>query len=446
MRLLGIIALTVFFFSTTPAEAINRYVRSAAAGANNGTDWNNAYTSLPATLVRGDTYYIASGTYAGRTFNTAASGTALITIKGATIAEHGTDTGWMSAMSVSSADGGAQAIFTSGLAFNTSYWIFDGAVGPVGSRVTTDYGFKINPVNFAVQVFNLSSAITNIMISHISAVAPAGDVEKFFLSTSNSTKSVHNVTLSHCLLNGWGNAMWATSAGLAMNDWLVEYNIILNGFSSAANHGEDINNNYGNLIRLVVRYNVFEGRSSGTATITVLNAPAGPYYIYGNVFKNQTAGDGTIACIHDNLEAYIYNNVFANLSGGPPLGGSSSDCIMTGESANNLYYNTSAARGSGVMVTSHHNAYFNTTNTPAGESNSYVATGNPFVDYINGNFRLSSMIASALPTGFTLGTPYDRDMFGNLRGVGAWSRGALQFLSGGLPPSPPKAPTSLRIQ
>ena len=30
-----------------------------------------------------------------------------------------------------------------------------------------------------------------------------------------------------------------------MDNWLIEYNVILNGFSSAAYHGEDMNNNYG---------------------------------------------------------------------------------------------------------------------------------------------------------------------------------------------------------
>ena len=41
----------------------NRYVREAAAGANDGTDWTNAYTTLPASLTRGDTYYVADGAY-----------------------------------------------------------------------------------------------------------------------------------------------------------------------------------------------------------------------------------------------------------------------------------------------------------------------------------------------------------------------------------------------
>lgn len=442
--------LAIQLSSALSVEAAVHHVRAGATGSATGADWTNAYPTLPSNLVRGDTYYVATGTYTGRTFSTPESGTALIVIKGATVADHGTNSGWSPSMSVSASDGGTQATFTTGLVFNTSFWTFDGVVGPVGSRRTTDYGFKINPVNYAVRVFNFSKAITNITISHISAVAPTGDVEKFFLSTDNSTKSVHNVTWSHNLLNGWSNAQWATSPGLAMNDWVAEYNIILNGYSSAANHGEDINNNYGYLDRFTIRYNVFEGRTSGTGTIIGgLNGPVGTYYIYGNVFKNQVSGDGTIACVHSNATMYIYNNTFANVTGGgsgPYIGGTASDCILSGEIFNNVLYNMSAAIGSAASgMTRQYNAYFGTSNTPS-ESNTYTANANPFLDYSNGNFGLTSAVAASMPAGRILGPPYDLDMFGVSRNVGTWERGAIQFVSGGTDLTPPLAPTNLRVQ
>jgi hypothetical protein len=72
--------LTIIFLGAVGAEAANHYVRAGASGSANGNDWTNAYTTLPSTLTRGDTYYIADGTYAGRTFNTATNGTTLITM------------------------------------------------------------------------------------------------------------------------------------------------------------------------------------------------------------------------------------------------------------------------------------------------------------------------------------------------------------------------------
>src|ERR1700754_1598691 len=55
------------------AQAANHYIRAGSTGAQTGNDWSSAWPALPSTLVRGDTYYIADGTYSGRTFSTAAS-------------------------------------------------------------------------------------------------------------------------------------------------------------------------------------------------------------------------------------------------------------------------------------------------------------------------------------------------------------------------------------
>src|SRR5437660_7408456 len=55
-------------------------IQRGAAGASNGSDWANAYTDIPATLIRGDTYYVASGTYGAHTF-LALAGTTYVNIK-----------------------------------------------------------------------------------------------------------------------------------------------------------------------------------------------------------------------------------------------------------------------------------------------------------------------------------------------------------------------------
>ena len=54
--------LLVLLFCT-PVQAANHYVRAGATGSADGTDWTNAFTDLPATLTRGDTYFVADGTY-----------------------------------------------------------------------------------------------------------------------------------------------------------------------------------------------------------------------------------------------------------------------------------------------------------------------------------------------------------------------------------------------
>src|SRR5262245_52847243 len=93
---LGIVLLSsivVAIAADGAAWAANHYVRSSATGVGNGSDWTNACTDFTGScavsnLVRGDTYYVATGTYGSRTFNTPTSGTLTITIKGATAADH----------------------------------------------------------------------------------------------------------------------------------------------------------------------------------------------------------------------------------------------------------------------------------------------------------------------------------------------------------------------
>ena len=78
------------------SDAATRHVRIGATGKNDGSDWVNAHSALPSVLVRGDTYYLADGSYGGYTFDDANSGTTAITIKKATVSDHGTDVGWSS--------------------------------------------------------------------------------------------------------------------------------------------------------------------------------------------------------------------------------------------------------------------------------------------------------------------------------------------------------------
>src|SRR5205807_275368 len=78
----------------TAAQAACHVVTPSGAGTRDGSAWGNAFAGLPATLVRGDSYYIATGTYPRYRFNTPESGTTVITIKKATPTDHCTDAGF----------------------------------------------------------------------------------------------------------------------------------------------------------------------------------------------------------------------------------------------------------------------------------------------------------------------------------------------------------------
>jgi len=425
----------MIFASSQTAQAANHYILAGAVGNASGADWTNACTDFTgscsaSSLVRGDTYYVATGSYVGRTFNVAASGSTLITIKGATASDHGSNTGWLPSYGVDV----IQATFTGSVTFSTSYWIFDGNVGPVWSRTPTAYGFTFSAMQKPVFIFNTSAAISNVAIAHIAATAPSGDMEKFFISTDNSSKGVSNVTITNNYLYGWQNAYWATSGGLTMDSWVFQYNMCLNGFSSSNNHGEWINNNYGLHTNQITRWNWFEGPQNGTGVIVANNNDNVNAQIYGNVFNNFSEGNGIITgtSAGNLVSPQVYNNTFINCSGGGWIGGNTTGTPIV---RNNLLYNMSAS----AAVSGDYNAYFSTTNTPS-ETHRQTGSANPFVNLASNNVQL----AAETQAGITLAVPWNVDVNGTVRGAdGTWSRGAYQV--GGTVSSLPQPPTSLIV-
>src|SRR4030042_2436744 len=139
VMLISMLVLVGLLASVFDVQAQTVYcVRAGATGTNNGSDWNNAFSTLPATLVRGATYYVADGEYSAYKFDDSVSGTSVITIKKATASDHGTNTGWLSSY------GDGQAVFSGYILFDTSYWVFDGnGTHTIPSNDTDDYGFKV---------------------------------------------------------------------------------------------------------------------------------------------------------------------------------------------------------------------------------------------------------------------------------------------------------------
>lgn len=92
------------------------YVRAGASGQ--GTSWDDAFPALPATLVRGHVYFIASGNYPKYAFDDPAG--AVIRIVRATMTDHGDASGWKPDYAMGTATFGAP------LEFKTTDWDFDG--------------------------------------------------------------------------------------------------------------------------------------------------------------------------------------------------------------------------------------------------------------------------------------------------------------------------------
>src|SRR3989338_2053300 len=159
-------------FSPVVITGSTFYIRDGATSSS-CTDWTNACDSLPGTLQRGATYYIADGSYGSYTFDDPVFGTQLITIKKATASDHGTNTGW------SSSYGSGQAVFGGTIRISSSYITIDGQVGGgLGDwkGAVTPLGFKINVTSAnSGSGIDVARNMLNIVVKHFEIEGNGGD-------------------------------------------------------------------------------------------------------------------------------------------------------------------------------------------------------------------------------------------------------------------------------
>jgi hypothetical protein len=432
--------------SASAAHAQTYYVRSGAGG--NGSDWTNAYPSLPQSLVRGATYYLAAGSYTGYTFDDAPAGSTLITIKKATAADHGTSTGWLASYA-------NQAIFTGTLDFRTSYFIIDGQTR--NSDWRSGYGLKIQAGgNHAVKLgIPFQTSVSDITLRYVEIQGSGDRSDTYNDRGIASALGSSNLTVSHSYIHDQGECNLHL---LRNTNVTIEYTWIARNHSSPAVHAEGIAAPEGTS-NFVFRYNVMED-IEGTAYIAT---PTGDHpacngtlqrdwYIYGNVFmrrptSSMATGNGVVYVFdHRHTGDFLfYNNSIINVENGfvgfESLA-ASAGCGDSMRVQNNLWFNARYSMTPTQKVTDltwSHNAYFATSTTDS-DPNRQVGSQTPFANWTAYDFGL----AFATTRGVSLPTPYNLDWFGSVRGVdGSWDRGALEL--GGSPIPAPAAPTSLRI-
>ncbi len=424
---------TVFnFLFVLNAHAANHFVRQGATGSGNGNDWSNAYTSLPATLARGDTYYIAAGSYPGRTFNTPTGGTAVITIKKAIESDHGTGTGWLSGY------GTGQATFNGMLEFTSSYWVIDGQTGGgAANNWNQNFGFKIietRDANALIRIAYPNNKADYITVKHVdmqgkgSAAASGG-------SYSNDGMAIYgasNITLSYYHMRGIGRCPFFGSPknSIFEHGWVESY------FGSSAVHSEiaslaAYNQNIGDT---TFRYSLFTDiQSTGGLMWNNYSDPTAHLYVYGNVFYKPAgavwgAANGLIggwSTSTNNMAAniWVYNNTFININ---QQSLSSFPTVYSGNIAsNNIFYNSDSPNFS-RFATHDYNHFINSGGTQSEPHGTSATSGVPFVNFVGLDFRLTAHTT----TGTSLSSPFNIDPLGTVRGSnGAFDRGAFQFIS-----------------
>lgn len=431
LKLVVVWAILCFPSLLTAAE---HYVRAGASGAANGSDWANAWTALPTTLTRGDTYYVADGTYGGYDFDTAASGTTFIYVRKATPSDHGTETGWNSGYG----DGQAEfATAGSVLTFSTAYWVFDGQVGSGQSG----QGFKVTVTGTADATRGIRVLAGHLTISHVevTSVNPAGVADAAKQDGIYTTSAAAtDVTISDCYIHNWKRCAILVSG---TTRWTIERNFVYHTYSTSGAHGQAIQLGPSAVSDLDIRYNTFKD-THGTGVIVYLDNSFNDLRIYGNLFWH--TGEPAAIGINSTSQAIgstagdtatnikIHNNTFVGMKGRAPQpsGGIDHNGVSTGNvTYNNLWYDCVVT----FNGTSHDYNWYYLSGTQS-EPHIQQGSGNPFVNHTAGVFKLASAISAGVP----LSPPFDKDKDGKTRGSdGVWDRGAFEFEGASVPLRPP---------
>lgn len=445
--------LAILSVGAMSAEAANLYVRAGATGSNNGADWTNAFTRLPSSLVRGNTYYIADGTYPSQTFNTANSSTTLITIKKATVADHGTETGWVSTYGDGQATWGKWFV-------TTDYWLFDGQTRNADWKTggVSQYGFYVTSSNGAMRLDdgNYTAGADNVTFRYIDFKA-GGQHTGTGDDTIYGIMGNSNITFERCALRDSDRTIFLMRG--AWQNLLVEYSYLARNSSTAAIHGELLSDTGSD--NLIFRYNIIED-IEGTGVWAVLNGSgsktaantATGWKIYGNVI-NWTSGSGGVAAIlysandasnknwTDNL--VFYNNTVH----GPNVSyyGLYIEAGSNNVAKNNIFYDAKASAHVGASAS--YNWYYLTSHNGDSASSTQTCTSNCtiFTNLAARDFTLSGANLPAAGDS-SIGSEFSLDMNGVTRGAnGTWDKGAYEFGgSGGGDITPPAAPVGVTIQ
>lgn len=337
--------------------ATNHYVWCGATGRKTGADFTDAYTDLPVSLTRGDTYYVAgssSCSYGAHTFNDALSETTVISILHATSAQSGV-VGYASSMATTS----ARWLTTSGRTIwhiDTGYYVFNGEFGSVGTAEPTmgTFGFYLANSADGITGIEVDSSVNNATISNLTfdhIEANGGPLNITNLNTGSEaffakwpfgasfTYSTANVSFYEDYFHDWETGIFQLNAP---SYYTVDHSWMARILFTHSTHGNGAAINPGgsteNATNLTFSNDTWED-ICGTSAITLMNGTIKKIVIYGNTFFQRTNteifpgtstptecnGDGQIGDLGNTGQpgvdgAFIYNNTFYNCSTGGRCG------------------------------------------------------------------------------------------------------------------------------
>jgi len=432
VALVRLLACVVFVLASCPQTfAGSHYIRAGATGgANDGSSWANAWTSFGSVKwIRGDTYFVAGGTYSGDVaVAKEPSGQQWITIKKANAADNSKDGNWSGSYATD------QAVISGTVKLANGYVELDGVTG----EGTAGHGIKIhNPAETTVLSLGYNSGPYHVF--HCEVRGPTRLSKAGFDGIHNNNGSAQKgLRIGNCWVHecGRNGITIGFIVGTSYEDYgmLFENNVIEEtGGNLAGAHSNPIQIGYATGdAYLIIRGNVFRN-NVGSAPVTYLGGKGSDHRfsrIYNNLFvitdRSKYGCSPGVVWAHSGAAAChkieVYNNTFY----GVRLGQCALDTVGAKDNVlvNNVWENCEFTGKHRGFAEESNNGYFGNTGggVPKGSKNQVNGSSTTLANPGEGDFSL-------LPNGYAAGAGADlskiftTDFAGNARGA-KWDIGA----------------------
>ena len=455
---ISVVILCLLF--AVPVYSADYYLRDcdgdSSCGTGAGTSWSNPFDTSAAaeTAIQtagrsatGDTLWVADGAYGATTWNVPTSGTARITIKKATAASHGTETGWDNAY------GNGQAVFTGIQSFRTPYWTFDGVDR---TTTTSGHGIKlIGPVGANTIALDVYGTAGSMEFRYLEITSPNVPLTYDCVRTATCTTSglylrdgANNILFEY----GYVHDLALPLMVLGNDDVIYRHNYVQRNESTTTGdpepvtHSEFASVSFGVSSNLQIYSNTFED-IEGTAIVAIMNAAhlTGLWFFNNVAFYTPTASpqtglsNGVVRCTNTSTECHdfsIYNNTFVDIPMTSRVSYSTAAAALSNWIVkNNLWFCSdscgSANNDVNAQITYDDNWYGGITFTAAENGAINGGSEDPFTNAATYDFTLKE---GAGPVGvgsdLALVTPFSvygtADYAGNVRSA-PWDIGAYKY-------------------
>ncbi|MBI5326387.1 MAG: T9SS type A sorting domain-containing protein [Ignavibacteriae bacterium] len=418
-----------------PVFSNNYYISADATGAGTGESWNDAWTSFSAvTWSRGDTFYVAGGTYNENVTISSLQGTNWIVIKKANAVDNSNDVGWDNFYAEE------QAIINGNFTSLTGSVEIDSVTG----SDTSGYGFKFNTTDNGSVVI-LGNGTGPYRLSHLELKGPGFDYGNTGTDGIYYNLGQKGFYVGYCWIHeiprngvtlGWFEGTSYTDYGMLYeNNFLSETGGV--GIAYPGIHGQGIQIGYSAVNSYLIIWNSTFRNVYGQGPISYLGKGThSQSRIYNNVFYStdpEIYGNASAIFWHASSvkvsDMYVYNNTFYNLGGY----GSHIRCDFTGavnlEIKNNIWVKCPFGNHHYNFTSASNNDYYNNNglNIPTGETNQITESEDPFVNSAEYDLHLKPT-ANAVNKGLDLSSIFISDKEGVSRPQGdSWDIGAYEY-------------------